>query len=59
VASLEKPEFDEPREREGFRARRARIGQQLATERLGISLWELPAGQAAYPYHSTWPRRSS
>lgn len=45
------PEFDEPREHPGFNARRARMGYQLATQRLGISVWELPAGQAAYPYH--------
>lgn len=45
------PEFDEPRERDGFRCRRARIGRQAGTERLGASLWALPPGQAAYPYH--------
>jgi uncharacterized cupin superfamily protein len=45
------PEFDEPREREGFRCLRARIGRQAGTERLGASLWALPVGQAAYPYH--------
>jgi hypothetical protein len=32
------PHFDEPREHEGFRARRARLGHQLATERLGLRL---------------------
>jgi uncharacterized cupin superfamily protein len=51
VANLNDPDYDEPREQEGFRARRARIGHQLGTERLGVSLWEVPAGQAAYPYH--------
>jgi uncharacterized cupin superfamily protein len=51
VANIDQPNFDEPREREGFRARRARIGRQLGTERIGISLWELPPGQKAYPYH--------
>src|ERR1700754_4026858 len=45
------PQFDEDRDQEGFRARRARVGHQLGTERLGISQWELPPGQAAYPYH--------
>lgn len=28
-----------------------RLGQELGTERLGVSLWELPAGQCAYPLH--------
>jgi len=45
------PHFDDERDWEGFRAHRARLGHQLGTERLGVSFWELPAGQAAYPYH--------
>ncbi len=49
--NLNEPDFDEPREVEGFRARRARIGRQLGSEKLGLSYWELPPGQAAYPYH--------
>jgi uncharacterized cupin superfamily protein len=51
VANLNDPDFDEPREHEGFHVRRARVGHQLGTERLGVSLWEVPPGQAAYPYH--------
>jgi uncharacterized cupin superfamily protein len=49
--NLREPVFDEPREREGFRCSRARIGRQAGSERLGVSLWALPPGQAAYPYH--------
>jgi uncharacterized cupin superfamily protein len=46
------PHFDEPRDAlDGFHARRARLGHQLGTERVGLSLWSLPPGQAAYPYH--------
>jgi uncharacterized cupin superfamily protein len=46
------PLFDEPRDTvDGLHAQRARIGRQLRTERLGLSLWLLPPGQAAYPYH--------
>jgi uncharacterized cupin superfamily protein len=48
---LDEPHFDEPREQPGFRALRARLGRQLGTQRLGVSLWELPPGEAAYPYH--------
>jgi len=51
MTNVHRPEFDEPRARDGFRALRARIGYQLRTERLGLSLWELPPGEAAYPYH--------
>ncbi len=51
MPNLNDAEFDEPREVEGFRARRARLGRQLDSEKLGLSYWELPPGQAAYPYH--------
>lgn len=51
TANVNDPDFDEPRDRDGFRARRARIGRQIGTERLGVSLWEIPPGEAAYPYH--------
>jgi uncharacterized cupin superfamily protein len=49
--NLNQPEFDELREHPGFNCRRARIGRQLGSRKVGASLWELPAGQAAYPYH--------
>jgi uncharacterized cupin superfamily protein len=39
------------RDRDGFRAVRARLGHELGTQRLGVSLWEVEPGQAAYPYH--------
>jgi uncharacterized cupin superfamily protein/ribosomal protein S18 acetylase RimI-like enzyme len=49
--SITRPTFDESREHPGFRSRRARLGRQAGTERLGLSMFELPAGEAAYPYH--------
>jgi uncharacterized cupin superfamily protein len=51
MSNVYEPDFDEPRDHDGFRALRARIGHQLGTERIGISLWEIPPGQKAYPYH--------
>jgi uncharacterized cupin superfamily protein len=51
VANVFEPEFDEPRDHPGFRALRARVGQRAGAERLGASVWEVPAGEAAYPYH--------
>jgi uncharacterized cupin superfamily protein len=45
------PEFDAPGEREGFRGRRARLGRQAGAENLGLSLYELEPGQAAFPMH--------
>ena len=49
--NLQRPEFDESRDHPGFTCRRARLGRQAGTEKVGLSLWEVPAGQAAYPYH--------
>jgi uncharacterized cupin superfamily protein len=50
--NIHDPHFDELRDTlPGFSARRARIGHQLRTEGIGLSLWVLPSGQAAYPYH--------
>jgi uncharacterized cupin superfamily protein len=36
---------------EGFRAGMLRLGPELGAERTGISLYELPPGQAICPYH--------
>ena len=49
--NVNSPTFDEPREHEGFRCLRSRLGHQVGTEKIGLSLWEVPPGEAAYPYH--------
>jgi uncharacterized cupin superfamily protein len=51
VPNIYRPTFEEGERPEGFRARRARIGYELGTELIGASLWELPPGEVAYPYH--------
>ncbi len=51
VTNINEPIYDEPREQPGFRCRRARVSRQAGSDRLGLSLWELPPGEAAYPYH--------
>jgi uncharacterized cupin superfamily protein len=51
MPNLNDPQFDDIREGEGFEALRARLGRQAGAERLGMSLWEVPPGTAAYPYH--------
>ena len=51
MPNIHDPDFDEPREEPGFRSLRARLSRQAGCERLGLSLWELPAGETAYPYH--------
>jgi uncharacterized cupin superfamily protein len=51
MPNINDPVFDEPRDHPGFRCLRARLSRQLGSERLGLSLWELPPGEAAYPFH--------
>jgi uncharacterized cupin superfamily protein len=51
-ANVFEPKFDAGSERPGFSMRRARLGRQAGAERLGASLYELPPGQAPWPYHA-------
>ena len=51
MPNINRPEFEPGERPDGFVSRRARIGYELGTQLLGCSLWELPAGEAAYPYH--------
>jgi uncharacterized cupin superfamily protein len=51
MPNINDPAFDEPRDHPGFRCKRARVSRQAGSERLGLSLWEVPPGEAAYPYH--------
>jgi uncharacterized cupin superfamily protein len=52
MPNVYRPVFDEDRgDRDGFRAKRARMSRAVGAERLGVSLWEVPPGEAAYPYH--------
>jgi uncharacterized cupin superfamily protein len=51
VPNIEEPDFELRDGPPGFRAKRARIGYELGSEAVGVSLWELPPGEAAYPYH--------
>ena len=51
MPNLNHPDFDEPRRHPGFNCDRARVGRQAGCERLGLSLWAIPPGEAAYPYH--------
>jgi uncharacterized cupin superfamily protein len=49
--NINRPSFEEGERPEGFRGRRARIGYELGAELIGASLFEVPPGEAAYPYH--------
>lgn len=52
IPNIHQPHFDELRQHPGFDVKRARLGQQAGSQKLGLSLWEIPPSQAAYPYHS-------
>jgi uncharacterized cupin superfamily protein len=52
MTNLHEPQFEVEGDQGGFRYRRARLGYQAGCERLGVSLWELPSGEATpYGYH--------
>jgi uncharacterized cupin superfamily protein len=51
VPNIYRPVFEEGDRPEGFRSQRARIGYEVGSELIGCSLWEVPPGEAAYPYH--------
>jgi uncharacterized cupin superfamily protein len=52
TANLFQPEWDGESDRPGFACRRAKLGGQAGAERLGASLYEIPPGQATFPYHA-------
>jgi uncharacterized cupin superfamily protein len=48
-------ETDEgPPESPGYRCRAARLGAKLGASRLGMSVYDLPPGEAIGPYHFEW-----
>ena len=51
MGNLFDPEFDTTSERRGFTWRRAKLGEQVGSERLGASLYELEPGSAPFPLH--------
>ena len=55
--NIEKPDFDKPREQEGFRAQRAGLGHQAGAERLGLSLWEVAPDRRRTRTTRTSPRK--
>lgn len=51
MANLLDPRFDSEENRDDFSYRRARLGRQAGAQRLGASLYDVPPGQATFPYH--------
>jgi uncharacterized cupin superfamily protein len=51
MANLFEPDFDSTNDRPGFAWRRAKLGDQAGSLRLGASLYELEPGSAPFPLH--------
>jgi uncharacterized cupin superfamily protein len=52
IVNVEELEYEfEPEDPEGFRAGMKRLGRLVGARRTGMSLYELPPGQAICPYH--------
>lgn len=51
MTSVFEPEWDAEQHQPPFRWRRARVGRQAGSQRLGASLYELPPGASSWPLH--------
>jgi uncharacterized cupin superfamily protein len=51
MANVFDPSWDAEQDRPPFIWRRARIGRQAGSEKIGASLFELPPGAATFPLH--------
>src|ERR1044072_9492674 len=51
MANFFEPNWDEEQARPPFSWRRARLGRQTASDRLGASVFELPPGSSSFPLH--------
>ena len=52
--NLLRDDWNEQRARPGYAWKRPGLGRALGGELLGTSLYELPPGQAPWPYHWHW-----
>ena len=52
VFNLHGDEFDEARDREGWRMREAFVGEHIGGELIGASLAEIEPGNKMWPYHT-------
>lgn len=51
VPNLLQPDWDAEQDRPPFTWRRARLGRQAGSEKLGASLFEVPPGASTFPFH--------
>jgi uncharacterized cupin superfamily protein len=54
--NLHSPQFEyDPEDPEGYRCGMDRMGPKLGATQMGISQYEIPAGQSICPYHYEYP----
>jgi uncharacterized cupin superfamily protein len=51
LPNVYEPDFEESSDRDGFRWSAERLARNAHSEHLGASMYELPPGQAMFPYH--------
>jgi len=51
MTNIFEPGWDAEQDRAPFRWRRARIGRQAGSQKLGAALYELPSGASTWPLH--------
>jgi uncharacterized cupin superfamily protein len=51
VVNLERGPLGSERDRDGWRTRSARVGDELGAALIGGSVYDLPAGERTFPYH--------
>jgi uncharacterized cupin superfamily protein len=51
IANLYADDWDDQRERAGWRWKRAAVGERIGASKMGASLYELEPGQKTFPYH--------
>src|SRR2546421_2438456 len=51
MVNLFAPDWDAQQDRPPFTWRRARLGRQAGSEKLGVSVFELPPGASSFPLH--------
>lgn len=51
IVNLYGDEWDDERERPGWRWKRAAVGKRIGATKMGASLYELEPGQKTFPYH--------
>ena len=49
--NINQPEFNLTQEQPGYSWRAAQLGPAIGAVRMGATLYELPPGEATYPYH--------